>query len=410
MTKTIQAKTEHIIEKINIMKEYIINSYNNNLSNFNDNNNTCFVCSWMEEILTYIDKMYQEIKNIMNKYIAEEKTSLNKSKVQKCYELDIFTSKDIQDKNNVIIRDFMQFSINFIRDEDVKENQTLGTKLFLVANISRNAYNESNKVLSLIYKEFEKKKNKDIIITSPDQFRKNFSNWVKMNENLQYINQYFNNSVNKFSSLNFLNDEKIIIKDYFIKLYKDLLVLYFLCELSFPSVKIEFTNEDEFFNSGKMIDNFQIGKKGQKPKVNFVYFPSLFSNGNYLENGKKWVFNYIYNEKKGGTFFFESNQLSQLTPLIDETKKFYIPKINDKLKIELIKNISYSPKTNYSISDKINKKYVIHTIDKNTKKINEYPFKSSFNLKDNEEIIKLQLYLFNELVQEIKYKNIKDEI
>ena len=410
MTNTVRAKTIDIIEKINIMKDYIIKSYNENYPNFNDKNDKCIVCSWMEEILTYIDKMHQEIKNIMNKYIADEKKSLNKSKVQKCYELDIFTSKDIQDKYNVIISDFMQFSINFISDEDAKENQTLGTKLFQVAKISRYAYNDSNNVLSLIYKEFEKKKNKDIIITSPDQFRKNFSNWVKMNE--QYKNKNFNDFVIKFSYQKFLNEEKTNIKDYFIKLYKDLLVLYFLCELSFPSVKIEFTNEDEFFNSGKMIDNFQIRKKGQKTKVNFVYFPSLFSNGNYLENGKKWVFNFIYNEKKGGTFFFESNKLSQLTPLTDETKKFHIPKINDKLKIELIKNISYSPKTNYSISDNSNKKYFIQTIDKNTKKINQYQFDSSFNLKlkNNEEIINLQLYLFNELVQEIKYKNINDEI
>ena len=410
MTNTVRAKTIDLIEKINIMKDYIIKSYNENYPNFNDKNDKCIVCSWMEEILTYIDKMHQEIKNIMNKYIADEKKSLNKSKVQKCYELDIFTSKDIQDKYNVIISDFMQFSINFISDEDAKENQTLGTKLFQVAKISRYAYNDSNNVLSLIYKEFEKKKNKDIIITSPDQFRKNFSNWVKMNE--QYKNKNFNDFVIKFSSQKFLNEEKTNIKDYFIKLYKDLLVLYFLCELSFPSVKIEFTNEDEFFDSGKMIDNFQIGKKGQKSKVNFVYFPSLFSNGNYLENGKKWVFNFIYNEKKGGTFFFESNKLSQLTPLTDETKKFHIPKINDKLKIELIKNISYSPKTNYSISDNSNKKYFIQTIDKNTKKINQYQFDSSFNLKlkNNEEIINLQLYLFNELVQEIKYKNINDEI
>ena len=205
MTQTVKQKTEHIIEKINIMQIYIINSYNNNLSNFKDNNNTCFVCSWMEEILTYIDKMHQEIKNIMNKYITDEKTSLNKSKVQKCDDLDIFTSKDIQDKNNAIKNDFMQFSINFNNDEDDKENQTLGTKLFQIAKISRYAYNDSNKVLSLIYKEFEKKENKDIIITSPDQFRKNFSNWVKMNE--QYKNQYFNDFVNKFSSQKFLNDE-----------------------------------------------------------------------------------------------------------------------------------------------------------------------------------------------------------
>ena len=30
--------------------------------------------------------------------------------------------------------------------------------------------------------------------------------------------------------------------------------------------------------------------KGNNRKVNFIILPSLFSNGNYLENGKFWVF------------------------------------------------------------------------------------------------------------------------
>ena len=312
--------------------------------------------------------------------------------------LDIFTSKDIQNKNNEILRDFMQFSSNFIKDDDVKENQTLGTKLFLVANISRCSYNHSNLILSQIYKDFEKEKDKDTIINSPEQFRKNFSNWVKKPKNWQNSKHYFDDLTTKFNE-NFLREENDNFKNYFVKLYKDLLVLYFLCELSFPSVIISFKNENEFFDSKTMIDNFQIGKR-HKPKVNFVFFPSLSSNGNYLENGKKWVFNFIYNEKKR-TFFVGSNQLSQITPLIDETKKFCIPKISDKLKLELVRNISYSPKTNYPISDNINKEYVIHIIDKNTKKTYLKKSKSSFNLKDNEEITKLELYLFNELVLEI---------
>jgi len=406
-----------IIETLADIRRGIIDSYNKNLNNFKDTN---FAFCWINSILVYIDDVHQNKYNLIKKRIKDDMTSLDKSKAQNYQQcvgtsqderkfnipsdnekLDIFTSKDIQNRNNDIIRDFMQFSTNFIRDDDVKENQTLGTKLLQVANISRCAYNDSNIVLFSIYKEFEKEKDKDTIISSPDQFRKNFSNWVKKSKNWQYAKQYFDNNANKFHSINFL-DEKKHIRNYFVKLYKDLLVLYFLCDLSFPSVDINFSFEDDYFNSKKMIDNFQIGKR-HKPKVNFVYLPSLFSNGNYLENGKQWVFNYINNEKKK-TFFFESNQLN-LIPLIDESKKFKIPKIKDRLKIELIKNISYTPKTNYPISDNINKEYVIHIIDKNTKKAYGFKSKSSFNLKDNEEISKLELFLFNELVQEINCKN-----
>ena len=408
-----------IIETLNEMRSFIIDSYNKHFSQFND---TDIAISWMESILIYIDTIHQQKYNILKKQIKDEISSLNKTKTQnyqKCYgtlpetkeinkssdneKLDIFTSKDIQNKNNEIIRDFMQFSTNFIKDEDAKENQTLGTKLFLVANISRCAYNDSNQILYQIYKDFEGEKDKDIIIDSPEQFRKNFSNWVKKPKNWQNSKRYFDNLTNKFNE-NFVFEEKKSFKNYFIKLYRDLLVLYFLCELSFPSVTVSFHNENEFFDSKTMIDNFQIGKR-HKPRVNFVYFPSLYSNGNFLENGKKWVFNFINDEKKR-TFFVESNQLSKLTPLIDEKKKFCIPKISDKLRLELVKNISYSPKTNYPISDNINKEYVMYIIDKNTKKTYSTKSKSNFKLKDNEEFIKLELYLFNELILEINNKYI----
>lgn len=420
-------KIQNVLGKMNLILELlaeirnnIIDSYNRNQMHFNDIDITY---SWTDSILAYIDDIYQTRYNIIKRQIKDEIASQNKSKVQnyqKIYgtssesretniiwdneKLDIFTSKDIQSKNNDIIRDFMQFSTNFIKDDDVKENQTLGNKLFQMANISRYAYNDSNVILSFIYKEFEKEKDKDTIINAPDQFRKNFSNWVKKPKNWQYSKQYFDNYSYTFSSSSLLNGEKKYVKNYFLKLYKDLLVLYVLCELSFPYVKVNFTLEEEYFNSKTMIDNFQIGKRN-KPKVNFVYFPSLFSNGNYLENGKQWVFNYICTEKKK-TFFIEKNKLLKLIPLTDETKKFHIPKIKDKLRVDLIKDISYSLKTNYPIMDNINKEIIIHIFDKNTKKTYSTKSKSNFKLKENEEIAKLEFYLFNELVQEIKYKNI----
>ena len=48
----------------------------------------------------------------------------------------------------------------------------------------------------------------------------------------------------------------------------------------------------------------------------------------------------------------------------------------------------------------------MYIIDKNTKKTYSTKSKSNFKLKDNEEIIKLELYLFNKLILEINNKYI----
>ena len=45
--------------------------------------------------------------------------------------------------------------------------------------------------------------------------------------------------------------------------------------------------------------------KGNNRKVNFVILPSLSSNGNFLENGKYWVFTY-----KKDTFHFPESKLN----------------------------------------------------------------------------------------------------
>ena len=167
----------------------------------------------------------------------------------------------------------MTFSINFINDEDSIDNKTLGMNLIQIADLSRRAYDDCDKLLSQLYKEFEKDKEKDIIISSPDQFRKDFSAWVK-NTKKKYIIEQF---IYKLTSSLITSEERKEMKNYFNKLYKDLLILYLQCQLSFPPVIINFNQEDKDFNSKKMIDNFQIGKT-YKAKVNFLFFPSLFSN------------------------------------------------------------------------------------------------------------------------------------
>ena len=74
---------------------------------------------------------------------------------------------------------------------------------------------------------------------------------------------------------------------YLVKLFYDLILLYFHCHISFPLVEIDFKAEDNF-DSNKMIDVIYMGIKNRK--FNFVILPSLFSIGKFLINGKSYVF------------------------------------------------------------------------------------------------------------------------
>ena len=188
---------------------------------------------------------------------------------------DVFLSKDIEEKNCEITREFEKFAYdNFIIEKETIENEKLGHYLLDIANISRIAYNNSNEFLHLIYEEYQKSNENDIkIISSVDEIKQNFSFWAKKNNRMiiEKANAFVGNlEIIKIPYIS--KQEEETIKNYFFKLYKNLLILYYMCELSFPSIEINFKKE-EYFNSGKMIDAFNpsFGKK----KVNFVYFPSL---------------------------------------------------------------------------------------------------------------------------------------
>ena len=88
--------------------------------------------------------------------------------------------------------------------------------------------------------------------------------------------------------------------------------MYFHCDIVFPLIEINF-NKKVDFNSKDMIDFIN---KGKNRKVNFVILPSLFYNGNFLQNGKTWVFTYTQK-----TFKFEDSKIKQLDELIEKNNK-----------------------------------------------------------------------------------------
>jgi len=224
--------------------------------------------------------------------------------------LNYLTFKDIQEENKEITRFFQKKALDYIDDNEKKENETIAIFLINIAHISRKAYNNSNKLLINMYKEFikiktEEKKNYSLIYG--EQLKKEFSSWIKEYEKKPEGKQYYENYFNSFKNAK----QEVYIH----ALFSQLTILYFHCKLSFPIVEIDFNSikSGESFNHEKMIDFIN---KGNNRKVNFVILPSLFSNNNYLENGKSWVFTYKTDTFKFGQINFED--------LIDKKKEFNI--------------------------------------------------------------------------------------
>ena len=306
---------------------------------------------------------------------------------------DFFTPKDIQNKNLDITRDFENYYSNFINDCDDEENETIAIFLKHIANLSRISYNESIKFLDFLYKEYEdSKKNKvkdKIIIFTLEQFKKQFSSWVKNNNNIESI---VNKYLNKLDLSYITKIENKEMRQYFLILFKELLILYYQCHLSFPSIDINFKNENNCYNAKKMID---ILNNGNDRKVNFIFFPSLYSNGNFLQNGRQWVFTYIKNSKKQ-TFYFDK---IELIPLLEITSKSILSKLSNKLKLEVkIRNYLVA-ELNYDILDTLKQEYVFHLKNKKTKKIEKYvKNERKFQLDENFEFIECEFFLMDEKI------------
>ena len=292
---------------------------------------------------------------------------------------NVFLSQEIQNKYLEIITEFETNSMNYINDNDKIENKSIGEFLKSAANVIRKAYNDSHEFLKILYKEYNENKNKEnFIISSIDIIKKEFSFWVKNN------NKIIDNFLEKFLKNKNLSIKKI----YLDKLYKELLILYYKSQLAFPSFEINFDFEPNGdFNSKTMIDYLNSGAK--KRKVNFVIFPSLYSNGNYIRNGQQWVFTYINNNKKK-TFYFDHLKLENL---IEEEKKFKFQELKERLKLK----IYIEPILNYNVSEGIKKEFIFYVRNKKTNKIEEIRNDSKIELKEDQEFVNCKLDLMDNI-------------
>jgi len=407
-----------IIQKsfLNQTNQTKINMYNLIKKTYKDliKNNSFLLKADLEKLLNDILSIVNSEMNKLSNYILSIKENNNTNtnefnknkeyKIETNSELNIFTSKDIQEENKEITRNFQNETYNYMNINETVENENAAKFLRYVAQISRIAYNTSYKLLKEMEEKFMKLKKNKISFNNED-IKKEFSFLMKSSEKENQIK-----GKNKFKEYeNILNNENPFKKientknqKYLLNLYYNLTIMYFHCHIAFPLVKIDFKTEEDF-NSEKMIDFIN---RGKSRKVNFVILPALFSNGNFLQNGKYWVFTFCKN-----TYKFEDAMIEPLNELL-EIENNNIKYYKDNLKIEVVCTNKKSGKyvdinTNIAIPEDMKYEFIIYYFDKNKNKSNSFDTKlKNFEIEKYWEIKKIELKIEGKII--ISCDNIKN--
>ena len=377
-------------------------------------NNSYFLKSDLEKLLNDILSIINNEMDKLSNYfliIKENNNSdineINKNKEYKIEtnsELNIFTAKDIQEENKEITRNFQNETYNYMNINEKIENENVAKFLRYVAQISRIAYNTSYKLLKEMEEKFIKFKKKKISFNDED-IKKEFSFLMKNSEKENQIKgkskfKEYENILNKENPLK--EKENTKQGKYLFNLYYNLTLMYFHCHIAFPLVEIDFKAEENF-NSEKMIDFIN---RGKSRKVNFVILPALFSNGNYLQNGKYWVFTFCKN-----TYKFEDDMVEPLNELLD-IENNNIKYIKNNLKIDIVCTNKKTGKyvdinTNIVIPEYIEYEFIIYYFDKNNNQSNYFNTKlNNFEIEKYRKIKKIEFKLEGKIIlssENIKY-------
>ena len=271
--------------------------------------------------------LFKKIIATTNKEVEKtnDNTNIAEIKIERKSKINNFTSKEIQEENKEITRNIQNEAYNEMNIDEKEENENVASFLLRIAKISRISYRQSKKLFQMMTEKYIEKEKIDKSSLEKENVFIEFSSWVKNSEKNDGIKEEYQKII---TQENLFEKEE---NQFFTKLFYDLTILYFHCEITFPLVIINFKKIEDF-NSSEMIDFIN---RGKNRKVNFVFLPSLFSNGNFLQNGKSWVFTYTKN-----TFRFKDLKDESLDELIE--KENVIPKKEkkkDNLKMKIIVKI-----------------------------------------------------------------------
>ena len=350
-----------------------------------------------------IDKLFE--CNSINKEPEKKSEQIKENNSKKEYKiennnaLNIFIPKDIQEENKEITRNFQNEAYNYMNANEKVENENVASFLKKVAIISRISYKNSKN----LHKTIKDKYLKIIGDKTPkedENLQNKFSAWIKNLEKEKGKKEYeiYLSQVKLFENGKNNNEEKFLLQ-----LFRDLTILYFHCNISFPLVEINFIKKEDF-NSETMIDFIN---RGKNRKVDFIILPSLFSNGNYIQNGKFWVFTFYKN-----TFRFGDSINDELSKFLEEdkkenknTKNNYTMKAHCKTKNGL-KHVTIE--TNFNIPKNSKYEFIFSIKNKTDNKIYEIKTKlMSFTLKNYFKIVDFKFSLENKII--ISSKDIVNE-
>ena len=141
--------------------------------------------------------------------------------------------------------------------------------------------------------------------------------------------------------------------------------------------------------------------RGKSRKVNFIILPALISNGNYLQNGKSWVFTFT---KK--TFKFDDSINKLLNNLLKAEKEENLNESNNKDNLTI--KVSCEQKddklyikinTNIDIPKDKDYKFIIHAKNKKTNIISLFKTKKkSLKIDKNFNIEKYELIIDGKVI------------
>ena len=140
--------------KINIMKLYQELTYNQSYIAVEALEK--FIVNILSNINLEMDEFTKYILKLAGVSGSNKIIEKKEFKIESNSELNIFTSKDIQEENKEITRNFQNEAYNYMNKDEQVENENVAKFLEHVAQISRISYNISLKILNLMKEKFMK--------------------------------------------------------------------------------------------------------------------------------------------------------------------------------------------------------------------------------------------------------------
>ena len=161
-------------------------------------------------ISTEIEKLFDCIVKIKedNNINSDEINTKTEYKIESNSELNIFTSKDIQEENKEITRNFQNETYNYMNINENTENENVANFLVKVSQVSRISYNSSLKIMKNMEAKFIQQKGYKISFED-ENIKKEFSFWIKTQEKENQIKE--KNKFKEYETI--LNQEKYFEKE-----------------------------------------------------------------------------------------------------------------------------------------------------------------------------------------------------